>query len=107
LEKHARNTSNLEQSVRILEHIIHLCYLKQDWDLLNDQIVSLSKKRGQMKQVKPNSAFLFLFISDHQKAITAMIQKSIKIVDEVMDMKVKLALIETLRTVTHGKVAMD
>ena len=58
-----------------------------DWNLLNDQVLLLSKKHGQLKQ-----------------ATTKMIQVVMGFFDETPNMDVKLSVIETLRTVTEGKV---
>jgi 26S proteasome regulatory subunit N5 len=59
----------------------------QDWKLMQEYIVLLSKKHGQLKQ-----------------AITRMIQESMECLEKTPDMKTKLELIDTLRTVTDGKV---
>lgn len=55
---------------------------------MQEYIVLLSKKHGQLKQ-----------------AITRMIQESMECLEKTPDMKTKLELIDTLRTVTDGKVA--
>jgi len=36
---------------RILETIIRLCYQAKRFDTLNENIIQLTKKRGQLKQV--------------------------------------------------------
>jgi len=58
-----------------------------DWGLLNEQILLLSKKHGQLKQ-----------------ATTKMVQVAMSFFNEAPDTEKKLSLIETLRTVTEGKV---
>ena len=55
--------------------------------MLNEQVLLLSKKHGQLKQ-----------------AITKMVQVVMGFLDEMPSMDTKLALIDTLRTVTEGKV---
>ena len=55
---------------------------------MQEYIVLLSKKHGQLKQ-----------------AITRMIQESMECLEKTPNMKTKLELIDTLRTVTDGKVA--
>ena len=57
--------------------------------MLNEQILLLSKKHGQLKQ-----------------ATTKMVQVAMSFIDEAPDAEKKLALIETLRTVTEGKVRL-
>ena len=58
-----------------------------DWSLLNDQVLLLSKKHGQLKQ-----------------ATTKMVQVVMGFLDDTPNTDVKLSVIETLRTVTEGKV---
>ena len=54
---------------------------------MNEQVLVLSKKHGQLKQ-----------------ATTKMVQTVMGFVDETPNTEVKLSVIETLRTVTDGKV---
>jgi 26S proteasome regulatory subunit N5 len=54
---------------------------------MNEHIVTLSKRRSQLKQ-----------------AITKMVQEAYELVEKTPDLDTKLKLIETLRTVTTGKV---
>lgn len=58
-----------------------------DWSLLNEQVQLLSKKHGQLKQ-----------------AISKMVQVVMGFLDDTPNLEVKLSVIETLRTVTEGKV---
>ena len=55
--------------------------------MLNEQVLLLSKKHGQLKQ-----------------AITKMVQVVMGFLDDAPNLDAKLALIDTLRTVTEGKV---
>jgi 26S proteasome regulatory subunit N5 len=52
--------------------------------------VQLTKKRGQLKQ-----------------AVTKMVQEAFTYVDKIADMDTKLKLIDTLRTVTAGKIYVE
>jgi predicted nuclease with TOPRIM domain len=54
---------------------------------MNEHIVTLSKRRSQLKQ-----------------AITKMVQEAYELVEKTPDLDTKLKLIETLRNVTTGKV---
>jgi 26S proteasome regulatory subunit N5 len=67
--------------------IVTICKDAGDWSLLNEQVLLLSKKHGQLKQ-----------------AITKMVQVVMSFIDAAPSSDQKLALIETLRTVTEGKV---
>ena len=55
--------------------------------MMNEQVLLLSKKHGQLKQ-----------------ATTKMVQVVMGFIDDTPNQEVKLTVIETLRTVTEGKV---
>lgn len=57
---------------------------------MNDQTLLLSKKHSQLKQ-----------------AITKMVQTVVGFLGETPDLKTKLSVIETLRTVTEGKIFVE
>ena len=69
--------------------IVTNCKNAGDWNLLNDQVLLLSKKHAQLKQ-----------------ATTRMVQEVMKFLDQTPNLDVKLSVIETLRTVTEGKVGL-
>lgn len=58
--------------------------------MLNEQVLLLSKKHGQLKQ-----------------AITKMVQVVMGFLDDTPDIETKLSVIETLRTVTEGKIFVE
>lgn len=64
-----------------------ICKDVGDWSLLNEQVLLLSKKHGQLKQ-----------------AITKMVQVVMTLLEDASSLETKLSVIETLRTVTEGKV---
>ncbi|KAG0304624.1 26S proteasome non-ATPase regulatory subunit 12 [Dissophora globulifera] len=90
LEKQTRSSADLASSTRVLKRFIQLTFEASDWKLMQEYIVLLSKKHGQLKQ-----------------AITKMIQESMECLDKTPDMKTKLELLDTLRTVTDGKVYLE
>ncbi|KAI8816241.1 uncharacterized protein EV422DRAFT_299764 [Fimicolochytrium jonesii] len=90
LEKQTRVAADLASNTRVLIAAIQLCVESGDWKLLNEHIVLLSKKHGLLKQ-----------------AVTKMIQEATTYVDKTPDMPTKLELIETLRTVTEGKIFVE
>uniref|UniRef100_A0A8C5CBE3 Proteasome 26S subunit, non-ATPase 12 n=1 Tax=Gadus morhua TaxID=8049 RepID=A0A8C5CBE3_GADMO len=87
LEKQTRTASDMVSTSRILVAVVQMCHEAKDWDALNENIMLLSKRRSQLKQ-----------------AVAKMVQECYKYVDEVSDLAIKLRLIDTLRTVTAGKV---
>ncbi|KAI7905073.1 uncharacterized protein BX663DRAFT_501599 [Cokeromyces recurvatus] len=90
LEKQARNAADQASTGRILTQVVKLCFEVKDWKLLNEQIVLLSKKHGQLKA-----------------ATSKMVQQAMSYLDLTPDMDTKLELIDTLRTVTDGKIYVE
>ena len=70
--------------------MVSLCYELKKFDQLNEVIVTLTKKRGQLKQ-----------------AVVKMVQEVYTYVEKTADKPTKLKLIETLRTVTAGKIYVE
>lgn len=75
---------------RVLVTICTICKEAGNWSLLNDQVLVLSKKHGQLKQ-----------------AITKMVQTVMGFLDSTPNLETKLSVIETLRTVTEGKIFVE
>lgn len=89
LEKQTRQSSDLPSTSRILISIVTICKDAGDWALLNEQAQLLSKKHSQLKQ-----------------AITKMVQVVMGFLDQTPNIETKLSVIETLRTITEGKVCL-
>ena len=79
--------SDLASTSRIIIAIVTIAKESGDWSLLNEQVLLLSKKHGQLKQ-----------------ATTKMVQVVMGFLDDTPNLETKLSVIETLRTVTEGKV---
>ena len=43
--------SDMVSTSRILVAVVKMCYEAKEWDLLNENIMLLSKRRSQLKQV--------------------------------------------------------
>mmetsp|Transcript_4642 Transcript_4642/g.7740 ORF Transcript_4642/g.7740 Transcript_4642/m.7740 type:complete len:443 (+) Transcript_4642:44-1372(+) len=89
-EKVARLAGDIGGTVELVTAMVELCYEAKDWPKLNETISMLSKRRAQLKQ-----------------AVGAMVQLASKYVDELTDEVTKLALIETLRAVSEGKMFVE
>jgi len=87
LEKQSRQSSDLATTSRVLVAIVTICKDAGDWSYMNEQVLLLSKKHGQLKQ-----------------AITKMVQVVMGFLEDISETDTKLSVIETLRTVTEGKV---
>lgn len=90
LEKQARTACDAHSTARILVCVVKICYQLKNYDALNENVLLLSKRRSQLKQ-----------------AVTKMVQEACSYVDQIDDMKEKLRLIDTLRTVTTGKIYVE
>ncbi|XP_023228621.1 26S proteasome non-ATPase regulatory subunit 12-like [Centruroides sculpturatus] len=90
LEKLTRPGADTHSTSRVLVAIVQLCYKAKNWKTLNEYIVIMTKRRSQIKQ-----------------AITKMIQECCKYVDDMPDRETQLEYIDTLRTVTAGKIYVE
>ena len=82
----------MHSTAKVLVCIVQLCYEAKKWTLLNENIVMLTKKRSQLKQ-----------------AVAKMVQECCKWISEgtLPSKDVELELINTLRTVTEGKIYVE
>ncbi|UYV71719.1 PSMD12, partial [Cordylochernes scorpioides] len=90
LEKQTRTAADTHSTSRVLVAIVKLCFESQDMAALRENILVLSKRRGQIKQ-----------------SVTKMIQECCSYVDKIKDPEVQLEYIDTLRTVTAGKIYVE
>lgn len=72
---------------RVLVAIVQMCFDTEDWESLNENIMVLTKRRGQLKM-----------------AIQAMVEECCKFINQTPNRETKLKLISTLRVATEGKV---
>lgn len=73
---------------RVLVAIVQICYEAKNWGALNEHITLLAKRRSQLKQ-----------------AVVKMVQECCTYIDLAPNKETKLKLIDTLRSVTEGKVS--
>jgi len=90
LEKQTRTGGDAHSTSRILVALVGLCFKARQWDLLNETIQVVTKKRSQIKM-----------------AVTKMVQQCCEYVDQMPDRDTKLKLMDTLRTVTAGKIYVE
>ncbi|MCP9263665.1 26S proteasome non-ATPase regulatory subunit 12 [Dirofilaria immitis] len=90
LEKSTRLGSDMKSNTRIVQHMVKLCFDGNDWTLLNDTILMLSKKRSIIKQ-----------------AIAKMVRDCCEMIEKTPNEKIRDKLIETLRDVTAGKIYVE
>ncbi|KAK1305224.1 hypothetical protein QJS10_CPB11g00020 [Acorus calamus] len=90
VEKQMRLAGDVAQTKKAVVEIVQLCYEARAWKTLNDQIILLSKRRGQLKQ-----------------AVTAMVQQAMQYIDETPDIETRIELIKSLNSVSAGKIYVE
>jgi len=90
LEKQTRTGADMHSTSRVLVAIVQVCHEAGDHQLLNESIITLTKRRSQLKQ-----------------SVAKMVQEACTYVDQTTDKEKKLKLIDTLRTVTEGKIYVE
>ncbi|XP_067615079.1 26S proteasome non-ATPase regulatory subunit 12 isoform X2 [Eurosta solidaginis] len=90
LEKQTRLGADMVSCSRVLVAICQICFEAQNWNALNEYVSLLARRRSQLKQ-----------------AVSKMIQECCTYVEKTPDKATKLKLIDTLRTVTEGKIYVE
>ncbi|KNA21432.1 hypothetical protein SOVF_043250 [Spinacia oleracea] len=90
VEKQMRLAGDVAGTRKAACDILDLCFQSKAWKTLNDQIVVLSKRRGQLKQ-----------------AVTAMVQQAMGYIDQTPDLDIRVELIKTLNSVSAGKIYVE
>lgn len=90
LEKQTRVAADMVSCSRVLVAIVQICFEAANWNYMNEYITILVKRRSQSKH-----------------AVTKMVQECCTYVDQTPDKETKLKLIDTLRTVTEGKIYVE
>lgn len=90
LEKAARVAEDIAASRAACSAIVEACYDAKDWKLLEEHVVLLSKRRGQLRQV-----------------IQSFVRQAMGFIDATPDKATKVSLIKTLQSVTEGKIFVE
>merc|ERR1712241_1165706 len=92
LEKQTRTGADMHSTAKVLVCIVQICYEAKSWTTLNEHIIMLTKKRSQLKQ-----------------AVAKMVQECCVWIKEgtLPNKEIELELIDTLRTVTEGKIYVE
>lgn len=89
LEKQTRQAGDAVSTGRILETVVELCHELKDFKALKENIVLLSKRRGQLKA-----------------AIKRMVKRSMSFLPSLPH-DIKMDLLDTLLKVTEGKIFVE
>ncbi|XP_057806920.1 26S proteasome non-ATPase regulatory subunit 12 homolog A-like [Salvia miltiorrhiza] len=90
VEKQMRQAGDVAGTRKAVTDILQLCLDAGSWATLNEQIVLISKRRGQLKQ-----------------AVQAMVQQAMQYIDKTPDLDSKIELIKTLNNVSAGKIYVE
>lgn len=90
LEKQTRTAADMSSTSRVLVAVVKMCFENKNLEMLNEHLLVLTKRRGQLKQ-----------------AVTKMVKETCTYVDEIENKEEKLKLIDTIRTVTAGKIYLE
>ena len=90
VEKQTRLAGDAFATGKVAVEIVKILFECKDWEGLNSNIVMISKRRQQLKQV-----------------LVDMVQEAMKYVDEAPDYDKKMEIIHTLRAVTEGKIHVE
>ncbi|KAL6583208.1 26S proteasome non-ATPase regulatory subunit 12 A [Orobanche minor] len=90
VEKQMRQAGDVSGTRKAVTEILQLCFEAGAWETLNEQIVLISKRRGQLKQ-----------------AVQAMVQQGMQYIDQTPDLDTKIELIKTLNNVSAGKIYVE
>ncbi|KAL3613485.1 26S proteasome non-ATPase regulatory subunit 12 A [Castilleja foliolosa] len=90
VEKQMRQAGDVSGTRKAVTDILQLCFDAGSWKTLNDQIVLISKRRGQLKQ-----------------AVQAMVQQAMQYIDQTPDLDTKIELIKTLNNISAGKIYVE
>ncbi|WIA10564.1 hypothetical protein OEZ85_010751 [Tetradesmus obliquus] len=90
LEKQARVAEDVTASKAACSAVLEVCHKAKDLKQLEEHIVLLAKRRGQLKQV-----------------IQAFVRQAMAYIDGLPDKESQVSLIKTLQTVTEGKIFVE
>lgn len=90
MEKQTRLAVDAVSTGRVMKAIVQLCFDAEEWNMLSEHIVLLTKRRSQLKT-----------------AVATMVEECCKFVNQTPDLETKLKLIDTLRTVSEGKIYVE
>jgi 26S proteasome regulatory subunit N5 len=90
VEKQTRQAEDSRSTSKLATAIVKICWESKKFDYLNEKIVLLAKRRGQLKMV-----------------IRDIVQEAMTYLDKIDDKNARIALIDTLRTITEGKIFVE
>ncbi|GFR44258.1 hypothetical protein Agub_g5460 [Astrephomene gubernaculifera] len=90
LEKSSRLAEDITATKACCSAILDVCHEAKDWRALEENVMLLTKRRGQLKQ-----------------AIQATVRQAMSYIDAIEDKDTRVSLIKTLQAVTEGKIFVE
>jgi len=90
LEKQTRQGEDYHSTTKLAKEIVRLCFEAKDWKLLNEKLHILAKRRGQLRTV-----------------VQDFVREAMSYLDKIPEENVRMELIDTLRTITEGKIYVE
>lgn len=90
LEKTTRIGGDAISTGKVLVAIVQLCFSAENWNILNESILTFVKKRSQLKQ-----------------SIVMMVKEAMTFLDKMPNKEQKIKLIDSLRLATEGKIYVE
>eukprot|EP01112_Ceratiomyxa_fruticulosa_P021673 TRINITY_DN7706_c0_g6_i1.p1 TRINITY_DN7706_c0_g6~~TRINITY_DN7706_c0_g6_i1.p1 ORF type:complete len:425 (+),score=93.96 TRINITY_DN7706_c0_g6_i1:170-1444(+) len=90
IEKQARVAEDAKATSKVCVAIVNMIGEEKRWDYLNEKLLQLSKRRGQLKM-----------------AARDFVVAAMELLDKTPDEPTRLSLIDTLRTITEGKIYVE
>ncbi|KAL6502645.1 26S proteasome non-ATPase regulatory subunit 12 A [Orobanche hederae] len=90
VEKQMRQAGDVAGTRKAVIDILQLCFDVGAWQALNEHILLISKRHGQLKQ-----------------AVQAVVQQAMQYIDQTPNLDTKIELIKTLNNVSAGKIYVE
>eukprot|EP01089_Gocevia_fonbrunei_P013533 TRINITY_DN3480_c0_g1_i1.p1 TRINITY_DN3480_c0_g1~~TRINITY_DN3480_c0_g1_i1.p1 ORF type:complete len:486 (-),score=92.52 TRINITY_DN3480_c0_g1_i1:51-1508(-) len=90
LEKQTRQGADIASTKKVAIALVQVCFELKNWAALNESLTCIAKRRGQMKQV-----------------VSVTVQEGITYLDQITDVDTQIELINTLRSITEGKIFVE
>ena len=90
IEKKCRVNNDFSNLKEVCLQMVRLCRSIHDWAKLNSTLAVINKRRSQSKL-----------------AISAIVEESIKYIEETPSMEIKIGLIKTLMDICDGKMYVE
>eukprot|EP01114_Cavostelium_apophysatum_P018743 TRINITY_DN586_c0_g1_i7.p1 TRINITY_DN586_c0_g1~~TRINITY_DN586_c0_g1_i7.p1 ORF type:complete len:448 (-),score=150.40 TRINITY_DN586_c0_g1_i7:29-1372(-) len=90
LEKQTRQAEDYHSTTKLAKTIVRLCFEAKDWNMLNEKLHILTKRRGQLRTV-----------------VQDFVREAMTYLDQIPQEATKMGLINALVEITEGKIYLE